>query len=311
MNAPKVSVCIPTYNYARFLPEAIDSVLRQTFTDYEILIIDDCSTDNTDEIVRRYADRDRRIRFKVNPANIGMVNNWNLCLFEARGEYIKPVFSDDLLSSPNALQKMVSLLDSDPNISLVGSARNIIDAESKIIKILSHFKKDTILPGETVINRCLSEQKNLIGEPTVVMFRKKDAERGFKPYYKQIVDLEMWFHLLEKGKFAHIHEPLCAFRIHADQQTVKSSKSLSAVEDSFHLYEEYINKPYINVCTFHKKYIQYDNVYRIWKLYTTNNLSKTLAVKEIDSRYGYAKFLAWYPLYKIYKPFLKCYRRIK
>lgn len=108
-----VSVCIPTYNYAGFLPEAIDSVLKQVFTDYEILIIDDCSHDNTKEVVSGYAIRDKRIRFLINPVNGGMVNNWNLCLAEARGEHIKFVFGGDLLSSPGALQKMVSLLDAD------------------------------------------------------------------------------------------------------------------------------------------------------------------------------------------------------
>lgn len=311
MNSPKVSVCIPTYNYARFLSETIDSVLKQTFTDYEILIIDDCSHDNTKEVVSDYASRDERIRFKVNPVNIGMVNNWNLCLMEARGEYIKLVFGDDLLSSPNALEKMVSLLDSDPNISLVGSARNLIDTNSRVMRVLAHFKDDVVLPGEEVINRCLSEQKNLVGEPSIVMFRKKDAERGFMPHYKQIVDLEMWFHLLEKGKFAYINEPLCAFRIHPGQQTEKNVKSLPSAEDNFHLYREYMSKPYVNICAFHKRYIQYDNVYRIWKLYTTNNISRELAVREINNRYGYTKFMVYYPFYKTYKPLLKLYRKLR
>lgn len=311
MNSPKVSVCIPTYNYARFLSETIDSVLKQTFTDYEILIIDDCSHDNTKEVVSDYASRDERIRFKVNPVNIGMVNNWNLCLMEARGEYIKPVFGDDLLSSTNALEKMVSLLDSDPNISLVGSARNLIDTTSRVMRVLAHFKDDVVLPGEEVINRCLSEQKNLVGEPSIVMFRKKDAERGFIPHYKQIVDLEMWFHLLEKGKFAYMNEPLCSFRIHAAQQTEKNTRSFTALEDSFHLYDEYMNKPYITINAFHKGYIRYDNIYRIWKMYTTNRISNAHAVREIDARYGYKRFLVFYPLYKIYKPFLKFYRKLK
>ncbi len=311
MKAPKVSICIPTYNYARFLPEAINSVLKQNFTDYEILIIDDCSDDNTKEVVSNYAKRDSRVRFKFNLVNVGMINNWNLCLFEARGEYIKPVFGDDLLSSPNALEKMVSLLDSDPNISLVGSARNLIDAESKIIKILSHFKNDTILQGETLILRCLSEQKNLIGGPSVIMFRKKDAERGFMPHYTHIVDLEMWFHLLEKGNFAYITEPLCSFRIHSGQQTEKNTMRFSALEDNFHLFDEYMSKPYVTISEFRKLYIRYDNIYSIWKLYTIGGIDREVAVKEIDARYGYAKFLTYLPFYKIYKPILKLFRKIR
>ncbi|HXX58170.1 MAG TPA: glycosyltransferase family 2 protein [Thermodesulfovibrionales bacterium] len=310
MNSPRVSVCIPTYNYAGFLPEAIDSVQKQTFTDYEILIIDDCSRDNTKELLVRYAKNDKRIRFKINSANIGMVNNWNSCLTEAKGEYIKFVFGDDLLSSPEALQKMVTHLDLDPDVTLVGSARYVIDGESRIIKVLSHFKDDTLLPGRALINRCLSVRKNLIGEPTAVMFRKRDAERGFNPRYKQLADLEMWFHLLEKGKFAYLKEPLCSFRRHVGQETAKNSVSLLAAYDNFYLYDEYMNKPYVTIPLFHRNYIRYDNIYRIWKLYTTNDLAKEAAVREIDARYGYGRFLAYYPFYKIYKPFLKFYRNL-
>jgi len=306
MPVPKVSVCIPAHNHARFLPEAIDSVRKQTFTDYELLIIDDCSHDNTKEIVDEYAKNDKRIRFKINPINLGMVNNWNLCLSEARGEYIKFVFSDDLLSSPDALRKMASILDSDPGVSLVSSARKFIDSESETIKILAHFN-DAVLPGEEVINRCLSDRRNLIGEPTAVMFRGKDAKRGFMPHYMQIVDLEMWFYLLEKGDFAYIHEPLCSFRIHPDQQTKKNTKLLIALEDNFHLYDEYMSKPYIKISFLHKNYILYDNVYSIWKLYKTQNFSKSVAVKEIETRYGYSKFRNLYPFYKIYKFFRKLF----
>ncbi|MGD0883767.1 MAG: glycosyltransferase family 2 protein [Thermodesulfovibrionales bacterium] len=311
MNRPKVSVCIPTYNYASFLPEAIDSVLRQTFADYEILIVDDCSHDKTAELLEVYAGRDKRIRFKINPVNVGMVNNWNLCLTEARGEYIKPVFGDDLLFRHEALEKMVSLLDSHPDISLVGSARNLIDEQSRITKVLAHFKGSGILPGTAVINRCLSEQKNLVGEPSVVMFRKRDAQRGFMLQYEQIVDLEMWFYLLEKGKFAYIDEPLSSFRIHSAQQTQKNTKNFTALEDIFLLYEEYMHKPYITIGAFHKEYIRYDNIYRIWKMYTTKQISKEHAIREVDARYGHVQFLLLYPLYKIYKPFLKFYRKLR
>ena len=311
MNRPKMSVCIPTYNYARFLPEAIDSVLKQTFDDYEVLIVDDCSHDNTRDVVEEYAGRDKRIRFKINVANIGMAHNWNLCLTEARGEYIKFVFGDDLLSSPDALKKMASLLDTDPNISLVSSARNCIDAKSRSIKVLMHFKDNAILPGEAVINRCLIEQKNVVGEPSAVMFRKKDAERGFLPYYTHIVDLEMWFHLLEKGEFAYLKEPLCSFRIHSGQQTARNITRYSAAEDNFVLYKEYINKPYIRASAFRKKYLWYDHTYKIWKLYTTGSLTKEEALRAIHARYGYTRFLALYPFYKMYKPFQKMYFKIR
>jgi len=93
MGGCRISVCIPSYNHARFLPQTIDSVLQQTFDDFEILIIDDCSADGTEATVKPYALRNPRIRFTVNPENLGMVRNWNLCLAEARGKYINPNYA--------------------------------------------------------------------------------------------------------------------------------------------------------------------------------------------------------------------------
>ncbi len=113
MNRPKISVLIPTFNYARFLPEAIESVLSQDFQDFELLIADDCSSDNTAEVVKPYCDRDSRVQLVVHSKNMGMVNNWNYCLERARGEQIKYVFGDDRLYSPHALGRLSAMLDSD------------------------------------------------------------------------------------------------------------------------------------------------------------------------------------------------------
>ncbi|MGA2261311.1 MAG: glycosyltransferase family A protein [Acidobacteriota bacterium] len=311
MTDPKVTVCIPSHNHAKFIPEAIESILSQNFTNFELLIIDDHSDDDTRDLVGHYANRDKRIHFKINPINIGMVPNWNLCLAEAKGEFIKPVFSDDLLSSQDALQMMVAQLDADPNISLLGSARNLIDSNSRIIQVLAPLEGIGVQPGETVINRCLYEQKNLIGEPTAVLFRRMDAQRGFLPYYKQIVDLEMWFHLLEKGKYAFINQPLCSFRIHPAQQTEKNANSLTALEDLFHLFDEYMTKPYVTLSALHKSYIRFDNVYKISKMRKAGLISKEQAINTIEAEYGYTQFRLTYPLYKLYKPLLRLRRKLK
>jgi glycosyltransferase involved in cell wall biosynthesis len=127
MTNPRVTVCIPAYNSARFLPEAIESVLKQSFVHFELLIIDDCSTDATMEIVSKYAAQDDRIVWRTNNRNLGMVENWNACLSQSRGEYIKYLFGVDLRVSSAALGDMVARLDADHTVSLVASARNLID----------------------------------------------------------------------------------------------------------------------------------------------------------------------------------------
>ena len=307
MNCPKVSVCIPTYNFAGYLPEAIESVLNQTFTNYELLIIDDCSTDGTDAVVKNYLQADNRITYKVNQHNIGMVNNWNLCLADARGEYIKFLFGDDLLASNRALEQMVAALDMDPSVSLVGSSRDLINADSRKIGKFSKLGKDAVVHGLDMINRCLREQKNLIGEPSAVMFRKKDASRGFKPYYKQLVDLEMWFHLLEQGNFAFISDSLACFRQHSNQQTAINKHSMSALKDYYYLLDEYLVKPYVRISPFVINYNYYDILYKIWKIRDKCEISRHQAVQEINDRFGLLKFFLYYPFYKALKPVLRFY----
>src|SRR4029078_349231 len=104
MTSPLVSILIPTYDYGRYLPEAIESVLEQDYPNFEVLISDDASRDDSAKVIARYAAKDPRIRAHIQPANLGMVENWNWCLREARGEYIKFLFGDDKLASREALE---------------------------------------------------------------------------------------------------------------------------------------------------------------------------------------------------------------
>jgi glycosyltransferase involved in cell wall biosynthesis len=219
LSRPTISVLIPTYNYARFLPEAIESVLAQDFQDFELLIVDDCSTDDTASVVQPFCGRDARVRFEVNPSNLGMVHNWNRCLEQARGEYIKFLFGDDKLFHPRALGRMLALLRQHPSAALAASARMILDERSNAVDLHRHWAEGCH-NGRKIILACMMQNgKNLVGEPSAVLFRKADARRGFDPGYRQVVDIVMWFHLLERGDLAYTREPLCAFRRHPGQQT--------------------------------------------------------------------------------------------
>ncbi len=311
MSGPVISVCVPTYNFAAFLPQAIESILCQTFSDFELLVVDDCSTDNSAEVVDRYVARDRRVRMIVNSRNVGMVRNWNVCTSEARGEYIKFVFADDFLTSPDALKRLLAAFESDGAVALAASARYFADGNGSLTQVVCPFKRDVIMQGTGAINRCLAEQKNLIGEPTAVMFRKAVAARGFDLRYNQLADEEMWFYLLEKGDFAHIKEPLCAFRIHPSQQSARNTNTKSAIDDIFRLNAEYLYKDYVKVNRFSRRYAVFDNLYRLWKFYAANHVPRSVAAEDIDSRYGYRKFRLIYPFYKSYKPFFKLHRKIR
>ena len=239
--APKVSVLVPTYNYARFLPEAIDSVLSQDFADFELVISDDASTDNSAEIIRSYAARDPRIRAHCHAQNLGMAANWNWCLGEARGEYVKYLFGDDRLASPRALGRLAALLDAAPSANLAVSARLILDEQSRAVEIWDELGAAGLHPGREVIVRCLRRDRNLIGEPSAVMFRRSAGLRGFDPAWRQLIDEEMWFHLLAAGDLAYDPEPLCAFRQHGAQQTVVNRDSHVSSEESLVMLARYLD----------------------------------------------------------------------
>ena len=245
LSLPEISVLMPTYNYASYIGEAIESVLAQDFEDFELLICDDCSGDDTAAVVKPFCDRDERIRFTANSANLGMVANWNHCLAEARGAYVKFLFGDDKLSDPRALTKLVALLRNHPAAILAASARTILDEKSNVIDIWRPLP-DGCRDGREVILAWLIEDGNLIGEPSSVLFRKADAQRGFDPKFRQIVDVEMWFHLLEKGALVYTREPLCAFRQHALQRSAINDDLGLAWKERALFFASYARKPWVS-----------------------------------------------------------------
>lgn len=300
MVAPKISVCIPTFNYARFLPQAIESVLMQKYDDFELLIIDNCSTDGTAEVVEAYRSQDKRIRFIVNDENVGAINNWNKCIDEARGEYIKFLLSDDLLATDDALSRMAGVLDIDPTLSLVVSSRHAVTEELQKIKTYSPFRERR-LGGNVAIARCLWEHKNLIGEASAVMFRKQQGLRGFDARYIMLPDMEFWFYLLEQGALYHIHEPLCLIRRHSNQGTHEGLRNPDSLDDTKYLLAKYLHKPYLPFGGISRGIIEYAYMYSLWKAYKAGTISFR-QMKEKMGSYSLVSFLTILPFYKLYRP---------
>jgi glycosyltransferase involved in cell wall biosynthesis len=297
---PKVSILIPTYNYARYLPEAIESVLEQNFDDYELIIVDDCSRDESEAVIRHYAALDNRIRCEFNPVNLGLVGNWNYCLSLARGEYIKFLFGDDKLADRQALQKMVQMLEENPSAVLAVSARNIIDENSAFVESGNHMGANGLHPGLEVIVRCLESNANLIGEPSVVLMRKRDISRGFNTQYLQIPDLEMWFHLLEKGNAVYTAEPLCAFRKHSRQQTEVNRVNQVGEREQLILLSDYYVRPWLRNRKRCK--LLFSQIYCLKKKKHFGDASRELQSRMMASL-GVGRYAWFWTLHKLGRPF--------
>ena len=209
-----VSVCIPTYRGATHIRAAVDSVLTQTFADFELLIVDDNSPDDTFAIASSY--RDPRVRCLRNHQNLGPEGNWNRCLAEATGRYFKLLPQDDVLA-PNCLQREVEVLENDERhqIALVFCARTIVDARSRPVLVRQTFgRKARRLTAETIFRRCLRRGTNVIGEPGGVMFRRAlaDTVGPFDATFPYVVDLDYWLRLLAHGDGYYVPETLASFR---------------------------------------------------------------------------------------------------
>src|SRR4051794_9456397 len=157
-----------------------------------MIIADDCSTDDSVAIAQDYARKDSRVIVHTAATNRGMVKNRNACLALARGDYVKWLHADDFLCSPEALARMVQALDDNPAVGLVASARRLVAETGKPLGVWSCFDTERAIAGTSVINRCLFEQRNLIGGPSAVMFRRRLARRGFDESFFVMADLEMW-----------------------------------------------------------------------------------------------------------------------
>lgn len=226
---PKVSVCIPNFNRVNYLKEAIDSVLFQTFQDFELIIIDDLSTDNSIDLVKSY--NDNRIKLYVNKQNLGLVGNWNKCLSKVSGEYVSILHNDDRYFN-NYLEEASNTLDCGKDIGYFFSNCNAIDENGKILwkqKYVGkkHFllfthawdKKSFILQGREFIKEHIYDCVTVY--PTIMVRREcYDKIGGFLNKFVFGMDWYMWMKIEMLGyKVAFSDKVLVEYRRHKNRQT--------------------------------------------------------------------------------------------
>jgi glycosyltransferase involved in cell wall biosynthesis len=236
-DAPAVSICIPTYNYRRYLSDALTSCLNQTFRDIEVLVVDNCSNDGSMELVDEFARRDPRVVAHRNERNIGMAGNFNRCLELARGRYIKFLCADDTLE-PGCVEALVGGMESRDGVRLAGCARQYFEEVGIPRRRVGYSRRKETLAGAQVLRDCFYKG-NLIGEPTAVMFRRADAAAAFDGSYLQIFDMEYWMRLLEGGWFAFVPEPLCGIRQHPDTGSTENLRKGRVSHDKARLFGVY------------------------------------------------------------------------
>lgn len=218
---------MPVYNGMPYLSATIQAILRQTFRDFEFLIIDDCSTDGSQELIQSFPDQ--RIRFFVNERNLGQTATLNKGLELASGDYIARQDQDDL-SIETRLEKQLNYLDEHPNVILLGTGTNAIDQTDKTV-----FEFDIPTSHEQLQWLLLTECPIFHSS---VMFRRdyvRDRMKGYDNSYRYSQDYDLWSRIAWSARIATLPETLNLWRVHpaATSSTIGSIKEVEPLRTSF------------------------------------------------------------------------------
>jgi glycosyltransferase involved in cell wall biosynthesis len=229
---PLVSICIPVYNGGPYLEACLQSVFLQSLSDFEIIAIDDGSSDSSLKTLQEYASRYPQMKVFANPVNLGLVGNWNHCLELAQGEWIKFVFQDDLLD-PECLLKMVEA--GRKGGGLIVCRREFLLEENASAELKHYFQQsiltlDSIFPGKVPeylsasVMSALSVKYlslNFIGEPSTILFKKAALKEAglFDARISQICDLEFCLRIATREGMTYVPDTLVQFRVHSASAT--------------------------------------------------------------------------------------------
>lgn len=233
---PLVSVLVPTRNRERFLAECLSSILAQTYTNLEVVVLDNCSSDASAEIASSFAEQDGRLTVARSSHDLGLIGNHRRGLDMASSDLVKFVHDDDVLE-PSAIERMVEAMDASPQVAIATSPRKHIDAEGT--PLLGQppplGEHDAILDGRFVGDAMLSRVSNIIGEASTILFRRSLLDGS--PYasfagrtYDYLTDVSTWLVLLSRGSVAYTGEPLSRTRLHGDQDGTRLGRVREALD---------------------------------------------------------------------------------
>ena len=219
-NDPKISVLMTVYNSERYLRTAIESVLNQSLKDFELIILDDCSTDSSWSIIEKYASQDERIVAIKNEVNLGGCQNLNKGLKILRGKYMARHDNDDW-SYPDRLERQFNYMESHPEVGIVGGAIELIDKNGKTIGKRTYNLSDLEIRKKIF-------RYSPFAHP-LVMVRKSVLDKVgcfYDPSFAPADDYDLWFRIGKESKFANLPDTLLKYRMLPGSITFSSTKKM-------------------------------------------------------------------------------------
>ena len=267
---PLVSIIIPTYNREKFLPFAIDSVLNQSYSKWELIIVDDRSKDNTKELIQKYISRDKRIKYILNKKIKGDCGARSQGIENSKGKYIAFLDSDDLWIVPDKLKKQIEFLENNPDYDLVYTDIRMIDEQGNIIEETPFYKKQKKKYKSGYVFFDFLKRNNFINTLTVcVRKRVLITERIVQDMDWFVVDYWIWLRIAMKSKFSFIDKKTAAYRVHQN--------SISFGTDSIPKYPNSISDIILYFTKYNRKRINEEE--KIILLKTSYSLLKNKQIK--------------------------------
>ena len=239
---PPVSIVVPVFNGERFLRECLDSLLTQTWTDLEIIVMDDASTDGTAEVARAYGDR---ITYFRQPANRGQFRNVEDGIARARGRYVAVYHADDVYDS-DIVEREVACLEASPDVGLVFALVRFADVLGRVYaahSIPEPLRGRSPFDYRTVLNGVLEFKSVFLPTPTAMARAELYAQAGpYRTEYGSAADLEMWLRLARMTRVALIEKPLINYR-HTLTSAGQSYQRLRTTQETyFELMERHLEE---------------------------------------------------------------------
>jgi len=232
---PRVSVVVPSYNNASFIEATMDSILAQTYRDFELVVADHSSTDGTWQRLQRYA-ADPRVRLLRTETGGGAPRNWERVTAAARGELVKLVCGDDIIY-PDCLRVQVEAIDANPTVVLVAARRDLIDARGGVVMARRGLAGLVgLVPGRVAARHTVLAGSNIFGEPACVLIRRRSLQdaSGWDGQFPYVIDEATYVSVLLRGDFLGIDQALAAFRLSSSQWSVHLARDQSTQVVGFH-----------------------------------------------------------------------------
>jgi glycosyltransferase involved in cell wall biosynthesis len=267
---PTVSICIPSFNQVKHLEKTLESILHQTFTDYEIIVTDDTPSDKVRNFIANHALKDKILYYRNSPP-LGSPRNWNFCISKARGSLIKVLHHDDWFTYDHSLEVFVKTMEEHPEVNIAFSSSSVLLESGKSwLHKISHKQLVKITNNPTLLFTA-----NLIGGPSSTIFRKQ-LNVCFDEQLTWLVDIDFYiFNLIELNRIQYISDPLVTtFAAQGRVSDLCLNNSKIEVYEYFYLFNKIRNN--LNS----KKYSLFKSLLYLINICKKYNLSKISSIRE-------------------------------